>query len=41
MQRLLEQTPRSPFRPAVQKTAETFMPELRPAPKPKPEAQKK
>ncbi len=34
MQRLLEQTPRSPFRPAVQKTAETFMPELRPAPKP-------
>lgn len=36
MQRLLEQTPRSPFRPAVQKTAETFMPELRPAPKPQP-----
>ena len=34
MQRLLELTPRSPFRPAVQKTAETFMPELRPAPKP-------
>ncbi len=30
MQRLLEQTSRSPFRPAVQKTAETFMPELRP-----------
>lgn len=37
MQRLLEQTPRSPFRPAVQKTAETFMPELRPAPKPQPQ----
>ena len=34
MQRLLEQTTRSPFRPAVQKSAETFMPELRPAPKP-------
>lgn len=34
MQRLLEETQRSPFRPAVQKTAETFMPELRPAPKP-------
>ena len=34
MQRLLEQTPCSPFRPAVQKSAETFMPELRPAPKP-------
>lgn len=41
MQRLLEQTTRSPFRPAVQKTAETFMPELRPAPKPKPLPQKK
>lgn len=41
MQRLLEQTTRSPFRPAVQKTAETFMPELRPAPKPKPEQKKK
>lgn len=39
MQRLLEQTPRSPFRPAVQKTAETFMPELRPAPKPQPAKQ--
>lgn len=38
MQRLLEQTPRSPFRPAVQKTAESFMPELRPAP---PQPQKK
>lgn len=34
MQSLLEQTTRSPFRPAVQKSAETFMPELRPAPKP-------
>lgn len=34
MQRLLEGTTRSPFRPAVQATAETFMPELRPAPKP-------
>ena len=33
MQQLLEQTSRSPFRPAVQKTAEVFMPELRPAPK--------
>lgn len=40
MQRLLEQTPRSPFRPAVQKTAETFMPELRPAPKPQVQQQK-
>ena len=40
MQRLLEQTTRSPFRPAVQKTAETFMPELRPQPKPqKPQSQ--
>lgn len=37
MQRLLEETPRSPFRPAVQKTAEIFMPELRPAPKPQPQ----
>lgn len=37
MQRLLEETPRSPFRPAVQKTAETFMPELRPTPKPQPQ----
>lgn len=37
MQRLLEQTPHSPFRPAVQNTAETFMPELRPAPKPQPQ----
>lgn len=37
MQRLLELTRRSPFRPAVQKTAETFMPELRPAPKPQPQ----
>lgn len=37
MQRLLEQTTRSPFRPAVQKTAETFMPELRPAPNPHPQ----
>lgn len=34
MQRLLEQTVHSPFRPAVQKSAETYMPELRPAPKP-------
>lgn len=33
MQRLLEQTTVSPFRPAVQKTAESFMPELRPVPK--------
>ena len=41
MQHLLEQTPQSPFRPAVQKTAEAFMPELRPAPKPKPEPAKK
>ena len=41
MQRLLEQTTRSPFRPAVQKTAETFMPELRPAPKTKPEPKNK
>lgn len=41
MQRLLEETPRSPFRPAVQKTAETFMSELRPAPKPQPQPQKK
>ena len=40
MQRLLEQTVRSPFRPAVQKTAEIFMPELRPAPKPQPEQKK-
>lgn len=40
MQRLLEQTVGSPFRPAVQKTAETFMPELRPAPKPHPEKKK-
>ncbi len=38
MKRLLEQTTRSPFRPAVQKTAETFMPELRPPP---PSPQKK
>lgn len=37
MQRLLEQTVHSPFRRAVQKSAETYMPELRPAPK----AQKK
>lgn len=36
MQRLLALTVRSPFRLAVQKTAETFMPELRPAPKPRP-----
>ncbi len=35
MQGLLERTTRSPFRPAVQKTAETFMPELRPVPKKK------
>ena len=41
MQRLLETTTRSPFRPAIQKTAETYMPELRPAPKPKPEPPKK
>lgn len=41
MQRLLETTRQSPFRPAVQTTAETFMPELRPAPAPKPAAQKK
>lgn len=41
MQRLLEQTPGSPFRPAVQKTAEAFMPELRPAPKPQPKAPEK
>ena len=34
MQRLLEKTPMSPFRPAVQQTAEVYMPELRPAPKP-------
>lgn len=33
MQRLLEQTVHSPFRPAVQKSAEIYMPELRPAPK--------
>lgn len=41
MQRLLQDTTRSPFRPAVQKTAETFMPELRPAPKPQPQPAKK
>ncbi len=41
MQHLLEQTPQSSFRPAVQKTAEAFMPELRPAPKPMPEPAKK
>ena len=34
MQRLLDKTPMSPFRPAVQQTAEVYMPELRPAPKP-------
>ncbi|MBR5889192.1 MAG: TIGR03790 family protein [Akkermansia sp.] len=34
MQRLLEKTTMSPFRPAVQQTAELHMPELRPAPKP-------
>lgn len=38
MQRILEKTPQSQFRPAVQKIAEAYMPELRPAPKPKPEA---
>ncbi len=36
MQTLLERTVVSPYRPAVQKTAEIFMPELRPAPKPQP-----
>ncbi len=36
MQRLLEKTTMSPFRPAVQQTAEIHMPELRPAPKPQP-----
>lgn len=41
MQGILERTPRSLFRPAIQKTAETYMPELRPAPKPKPQPQKK
>ena len=41
MQRLLVDTPRSPFRPAVQKTAETFMPELRPAPNPQTHTPKK
>lgn len=34
MQRLLEKTTMSPYRPAVQQTAEFYMPELRPAPKP-------
>lgn len=37
MQSLLEKTTQSPFRPAIQKTAETYMPELRPAPKPEPQ----
>ena len=37
MQGILERTTRSPFRPAIQKTAETYMPELRPAPKPQPQ----
>ena len=41
MQRLLQDTTRSPFRPAVQKTAESFMPELRPAPTPQPQTVKK
>ena len=40
MQSLLEKTSLSPFRPAIQKTAETYMPELRPAPKPQPQKQK-
>lgn len=40
MQSLLEKTQGSPFRPAVQKTAETFMPELRPAPAPAPAKKK-
>ena len=41
MQRLLQDTTRSSFRPAVQKTAESFMPELRPAPTPQPQPVKK
>ncbi len=40
MQRLLEKTPQSVFRPAVQKIAEKHMPELRPAPKPQPQQPK-
>ena len=41
MQGILERTTLSPFRPAIQKTAETYMPELRPAPKPQPKPAKK